>query len=87
MIGSLYPDRVLESLTCEEFDQLEQYDKVLPIDHGPRMLGFIAYLLGQQLIDGVDNGNLMVSCMPWIDVTAAEPASGKSAVASVQRGK
>jgi len=87
MIGSLYPDSVLDSLTCDEFDQLKAYDKVLPIDHGPRMLGFIAYMLAQQLLKDADQDGLLSSCMPWMEPVTHEPPTGKTAVAAVQGGK
>jgi hypothetical protein len=87
MIGSLDPDNVLDSMSCEEFDELRAYDKVLPIDHGPKMLGFIAFMLAQQLINDVDQDNLLRSCMPWMEPVKSEPPAGKAALAAVQGGK
>ena len=87
MLGTLFPDEVLDSLTCEEFEQLKAYDKVLPIDHGPKMLGFIAYMLAQQLIQEVDQDSLLKSCMPWMEPVVAELPAGKKAIAAVQEGK
>ena len=55
-----------DSITPQTLDALEAIDNVMPIDHTQKMLGLIAFLLGQYLnADGVD----VELCMPWIDMS------------------
>ena len=57
----------MESLTNQEFTRLEAYDRVMPLDHTQRMLGFIAHMLSQYLglaKDGDDTIEKM--CLPWL---------------------
>ena len=86
MLGCLRPEQVTGSLTCEEFDQLQAYNKVLPIDHGPKMLGFIAYLLGKELIKDADLESLRFACMPWLEAIVEVPVTGQSAAQAVRGG-
>jgi hypothetical protein len=82
LTGSLDPDGLMECITNEDFDKLEAYDKVLPLDHTQRMLGFIAYMLAEFFglkFEGEET--LMQICMPWMPKDA--PLSSANAVASL----
>lgn len=77
----------MESLANHEFDELSAYDTVMPLDHGPRMLGFIAYMLANYL--GMkDEGEkpLIDICMPWLpdDLPAEHPFARKQGIGDIR---
>lgn len=58
------PKKFMDSLTCEQWDELKARHEVMPYDHSQKMLGLIAWMLGQYLeVEGVDSD----VCMPWIE--------------------
>jgi len=63
----------MASLSSKDFDKLEAYDRVLPLDHTERMLGFIAWMLAKYLdLKTDDDDGLEKMCMPWMPEHRAE---------------
>jgi len=53
-------------MTHDEFCELEAYDRVMPLDHTPRMLGLLAYMVGKYLEFDPGEADLRRICMPWL---------------------
>jgi hypothetical protein len=60
-------DALLDSMTSQEFEQWQVYDRVQPLNHGDRMLGLIAFMLACYFGVDTDRDELRKICMPWDD--------------------
>tara|TARA_Y100000401_G_C8235701_1_gene180422 strand:- start:77 stop:340 length:264 start_codon:yes stop_codon:yes gene_type:complete len=77
----MLPHDVMKSMTHDEFSELEAYDMVMPLDHTPRMLGLIAYMIAKYLeMDFGSDEALEKICMPWLP---PQKNSSKDAIASL----
>ena len=84
MVGCLEPDQLEQSLSVDQFDLLDAWNRVLPLDHGPKMLGMIAYLLsGYMSSEDADYSSLRAECMPWL---SDREISASDALTAIKRG-
>ena len=76
----------MQALTHDEFCKLDAYDRVMPIDHSQRMLGFIAYMIGKYLeMDLGSDDALREVCMPWLPEEKADSSKAIAALAPVAK--
>lgn len=64
-------------MSSQEFEQWQLYDFVEPLNHGPRMLGLIAFMLATYFGVEGDREELRKICMPWDqeeEITGADAA-------------
>jgi len=80
----------MDSLTPEEFNRLDAYDRIMPLDHSERMLGLLAYMIANFLgFDMADDGTSMLEiCMPWLpeENTSAKAAQAALSPVAVKMG-
>ncbi len=59
----------MEGMTNEQFERLAAYDLVIPLDHQPRMLGFIAWMMASYFGLGKNSSEKEIRrmCMPWLE--------------------
>ena len=75
------PEKLMDSLTSNEFAELEAYDQVMPLDHSERMLGLLAFMVAKYLeMDFGGDDELRLICMPWLP---KEKTTSETAIAAL----
>jgi len=67
MCGELQSEQFADTLTHEQWCEVEALDQVYPFKHTERMLGLIAYMLADRFKLSFGSSTATEVCMPWID--------------------